>query len=137
MTYLKEFNNHFKQQLPMIFPDEYKRVGVKRSTNSAAEELIYFLTDYLIVEKENFETCNDNYGLYYVKKSGGGLLRKVEYLKLIASGEKVVKYDEELNIRNRTLLIKTAANLCADKVNTIIFTGLYTLQTYFCIIPFF
>jgi hypothetical protein len=72
-----------------------------------------------------------------VKKSGGGLLRKVEYLKLIASGEKVVKYDEELNIRNRTLLIKTAANLCADKVNTIIFTGLSTLQTYFCIIPFF
>jgi hypothetical protein len=29
--------NHLKQQLPMIFPDEYKRVGVKRFTNSAAE----------------------------------------------------------------------------------------------------
>ena len=124
MTYLKEFNNHLKQQLPMIFPDEYKRVGVKRSTNSAGEELIYFLTDYLIVEKENFDTYSANYEVYYVKKSGEGLLRKVEYLELIASGEEVIKYDEELNIRNRTLLIETAVNLCSGKVNTIIFIGL-------------
>ena len=107
----------------MIFPDEYKLVGMKLSTNSAAEELIYFLTDYLIVEKENSDTFNTNYEVYYVKKSGEGLLRKVEYLELIASGEEVMKYDEELNLRNRTLLIETAVNLCSGKVNTIIFTG--------------
>jgi hypothetical protein len=58
------------------------------------------------------------------EKSGEGLLRKVEYLELIASGEEVVKYDERLNIRDRTFLIKTAVNLCVDKVNTIIFTDL-------------
>ena len=108
----------------MIFPDEYKLVGVKRSTNSTTEELIYFLTDYLIVEKENSDTCNANYEVYYVKKNGEGLLRKIEYLELIASGEEVIKYDEELNLRNRTLLIETAVNLCSGKVNTIIFTGL-------------
>ena len=108
----------------MIFPGEYKLVGMKLSTNSAAEELIYFLTDYLIVEKENSDTFNTNYEVYYVKKSGEGLLRKVEYLELIASGEEVMKYDEELNLRNRTLLIETAVNLCSGKVNTIIFTGL-------------
>lgn len=108
----------------MIFPDEYKLVGVKRTTDSAAEELIYFLTDYLIVEKEKSDTCNANYEVYYVKKNGEGLLRKVEYLELIASGEEVIKYDEELNLRNRTLLIETAVNLCSGKVNTIIFTGL-------------
>ena len=108
----------------MIFPDEYKLVGVKRTTDSAAEELIYFLTDYLIVEKENSDTCNTDYEVYYVKKNGEGLLRKVEYLELIASGEEVIKYDEELNLRNRTLLIDTAVNLCSGKVNTIIFTGL-------------
>ena len=108
----------------MIFPGEYKLVGMKLSTNSAAEELIYFLTDYLIVEKENSDTCNANYEVYYVKKNGEGLLRKIEYLELIASGEEVIKYDEELNLRNRTLLIETAVNLCSGKVNTIIFTGL-------------
>jgi hypothetical protein len=124
MTDLKEFNNNLKQQLSMIFPDEYKCVGVQRSTNQVAEELIYFLTDYLVVEKENSDTCNANYEIYYVKKSGEGLFRKVEYLELIASGEEVIKYDEELNIKNRTLLIETAVNLCAGKVNTIIFTGL-------------
>ena len=52
----------------MIFPEEYKLVGVKRTTYSSAEELIYFLTDYLIVEKENFDTCNADYEVYYVKK---------------------------------------------------------------------
>jgi len=108
----------------MIFPDEYKLVGVKRTTDSAAEELIYFLTDYLIVEKENSDTFNTNYEVYYVKKSGEGLLRKVEYLELIASGEEVIKYDEELNLRNRSLLIETAVTLCSGKVNTIIFIGL-------------
>jgi hypothetical protein len=108
----------------MIFPDEYKHVSVKRSTNLAAEKLIYFLTDYLIVEKEKYDTDNSNYEVYYVQKNGEGLFRKVECLELIASGEEVFKYDKELNIKNRTLLIETAVNLCSGKVNTIIFTGL-------------
>ena len=107
----------------MIFPDEYKNVGVTGSFCPGTEEPIYFLTDYLIVEKEDPLTDNSEYAIYRVKKSGEGLLRKVEALETIASGEEVVKYDQELNIKDRTLLIETAEKLCTEKVNTVIFTG--------------
>jgi hypothetical protein len=107
----------------MIFPDEYKHVGVTKATLAGTEELIYFLTDYLIEEKENPETGNPEYAVYHVRKSGDGLLRKVEALELIASGEEVVRYDRELNIKDRALLIETALKICSGKVNTVIFTG--------------
>lgn len=109
--------------MSMIFPDEYKHVGVTKSLCSCAEEPIYFLTDYLIVEGENPETGRAEYGVYYVKKSGKELLRKVEALERIASGEEVIKYDRELNIKDRTLLIEIAAKLCTGRVNTVIFSG--------------
>ncbi|HWR26062.1 MAG TPA: hypothetical protein VN278_07460 [Methanosarcina sp.] len=108
----------------MIFPDEYKHVGVTKASCADSEELIYFLTDYLIVEKENPQNGSSEYAVYYVEKSGDSLLRKVEGLELIASGEEVVKYNEELNIKDRTLLIEIAAKLCTGKVNTVIFTGM-------------
>lgn len=107
----------------MIFPDEYKHVGVTKSLCPGADEPIYFLTDYLIAERENPETGSTEYEVYHVKKSGEELLRKVEALELIASGEQVVKYESELNLKDRTLLIETAVKLCTGKVNTVIFTG--------------
>jgi hypothetical protein len=108
----------------MIFPNEYKHVGVTKALCADSKEPIYFLTDYLIVEKQNFQNGNCEYAVYHVEKSGDELLRKVERLEIIASGEEVVKYDKELNITNRTLLIETATKLCTGKVNTIIFTGM-------------
>ncbi len=108
----------------MIFPDEYKNVGVTKSSCPNTEEPIYFLTDYLITERENLQTGGCEYAVYHVKKSGEGLLRKVEALEMIASGEEVVKYDRELNIKDRTLLIETSEKLCTGKVNTVIFTGM-------------
>lgn len=107
----------------MIFPDEYKHVGVTKSLCQGTEELVYFLTDYLIAERENPHTGSSEYAVYRVKKSGEGLLRKVEALEMIASGGEVVKYDRELNIKDRTLLIETATKLCTGKVSTVIFTG--------------
>lgn len=107
----------------MIFPDEYKHVGVTKKIPAGTEELIYFLTEYLIEEKENSETGSSEYSVYRVRKSGDGLLRKVEDLELIASGEEIVKYDRELNIKDRALLIEIALKLCTGKVNTVIFTG--------------
>jgi hypothetical protein len=107
----------------MIFPDEYKYVGLSKALVKDAKEPIYFLTDYLIVETENFASGKTEYSVYSVKKKGDGLLRKVEELELIASGEEVVRYEKELNIKNRTLLIETAAKLCTGKANTVIFTG--------------
>ncbi len=107
----------------MIFPDEYKHVGVTKELPAGTEELIYFLTEYLIEERENPETGSSEYTVYHVIKSGDGLLRKVEALELIASGEEVVRYGRELNIKDRVLLIETALKLCKGKVNTVIFTG--------------
>ena len=107
----------------MIFPEEYKHVGVTKSFCSDTEKPIYFLTNYLIAEKENPQTGSSEYAVYNVKKSGEGLLRKVEALEAIASGKEVVKYDRDLNIKDRTLLIETAKKLCTGKVNTVIFTG--------------
>ena len=107
----------------MIFPDEYKHVGTTKSFCPSTEEPIYFLTDYLITEREDPQTGGSEYAVYQVKKSGEGLLRKVEALEMIASGEEVVKYDRELNIKDRALLIETAEKLCTGKVKTVIFTG--------------
>ncbi|MDD3246156.1 MAG: hypothetical protein PHF18_04780 [Methanosarcina sp.] len=107
----------------MIFPDEYKYVGVTKALPEGTEEPIYFLTEYLVEERINSEKGSPEYAVYHVNKSGEGFLRKVESLELIASGEEVVRYDRELNIKDRTLLIETALELCKGKVNTVIFTG--------------
>ncbi len=107
----------------MIFPEEYKHVGVSKSLPEGTEEPIYFLTEYLIVENEDPESGNIEYSVYHVKKSGDGLLVQVEALELIASGGEVVSYEKELNIKDRSLMIETAAELCSGKVNTVIFTG--------------
>jgi hypothetical protein len=106
----------------MIFPEEYKHVGVTKTFCSDSQEPIYFLTDYLIAESEN-SNGTPEYSVYRVIKSGEGLLQKVEALELIASKKQVVKYDRELNIKDRKLLIETAAKICTGEVNTVIFTG--------------
>lgn len=114
----------------MIFPDEYKYVGFSKArvinTSESlkdSNEPIYFLTKYLIVETESSESGKTEYSVCSVRNKGEGLLRKVEELELIASGEEVLRYEKELNIKNRTLLIETAEKLCTGKINTIIFTG--------------
>ncbi|QLC50641.1 hypothetical protein HWN40_10580 [Methanolobus zinderi] len=107
----------------MIFPDEYKYVGMSRAIpEDADDKRIYFLTQYLIVE----DTVDDveKYSLYSVENTGEQLLRDVDNLEMIASGEEIIRYDKELNIKDRTLLIETAHKLCKGKVNTVIFTGI-------------
>lgn len=105
----------------MIFPDEYKRVGHSRELHDGEDKRIYFLTKYMIVER-----CNDekSYTLYEVNHQGDDLLRDVESLKELASGEEIIRYDKELNIKDRTLLIETASNICKGNINTVIFTGI-------------
>lgn len=107
----------------MIFPDEYKYVGMSRAIPEDADDRrIYFLTKYLIVE--DTVDGEENYSLYSVKSTGEQLLRDVDNLEMIASGEEIIRYDKELNIKDRTLLIETAHKLCKGKVNTVIFTGI-------------
>ncbi len=107
----------------MIFPEEYKYVGVTRiHPDDAHKEPVYFLSRYLIVEQ--LTDIGNEYAIYRVEHTGEELLRKVTKVELIASGEQVIKYDKELNIKDRRLLIEKAAELCEANVNTVIFTGL-------------
>ena len=111
--------------MTMIFPQEYKNVGVTRPVPDDADRRIYFLTEYMI--EENSCSCgdeSDTYTLYRVSKTGDQLLRDVSSLERIAGGEEVIKYGRQLNIKDRALLIKTAHELCKGNVNTVIFTGI-------------
>jgi hypothetical protein len=104
----------------MIFPDEYKYVGHSKDIPDSDDRRIYFLTRYLIVE--NCE--NNNYSLFEVKHHGDGLLRDATNLKELASGEEIIRYEKQLNIKDRALLIEIASEICKGKVNTVIFTGI-------------
>ncbi|TGC08017.1 DUF7714 family protein [Methanolobus halotolerans] len=107
----------------MIFPDEYKYVGMNRAIPEDADDRrIYFLTKYLIVE--DIVEGETGYSLYSVQNTGEQLLRDIANLEKLASGEEIIRYDKELNIKDRTLLIETAHKLCEGKVNTVIFTGI-------------
>jgi hypothetical protein len=111
--------------MSMIFPLEYKNVGVTHLLPAEdADRRIYFLTEYMIEEDCSAEDGSCSYSLYKVTKTGDQLLRDVSSLEQIASGEEVIKYDRELNIKDRALLIETAHELCRGGVNTVIFTGI-------------
>ncbi len=107
----------------MIFPQEYKHVGVTHIPPEKGEnEPIYFLSQYMIV---NQCECEDKkYWLYEVQHSGDGLLRKATDIKLLAGPENIFNYEEPLNIKNRNLLIETALSLCKGDITTVLFTGI-------------
>ncbi len=103
----------------MIFPADYKSVGVTRT--DPAERIgcpIYFSTEYLIADLPY------GFAIYRVKSEGEGLLKKLVSLSLIAKGDEIRKFEEKLDSHDRTRLIESAIPLCKGKVNTIIFEGM-------------
>ncbi len=103
----------------MIFPSEYKRVGVTRTDPTGRIGCpIYFSTEYLIADLPS------GYAIYTVKSEGEGLLKKLLSLELIAKGEQIRKFDEKLDSHDRTRLIESAIPLCKGNVNTVIFEGM-------------
>lgn len=103
----------------MIFPADYKSVGVTRA--DPTERLgcpIYFSTEYLIADLPS------GYAIYRVKSEGEGLLKKLVSLELIVKGEQIRKFQEKLDAHNRTRLIESAIPLCKGRVNTVIFEGM-------------
>lgn len=106
----------------MIFPDEYKYVGVTHvHPDEAYNEPVYFLSKYIIVEK--IRDSAPYYSIYKVEHSGDKLLRDVKSITLIADNEEILKCQEIINLKNRKLLLEKAVKLCDSKINTIIFTG--------------
>ena len=98
----------------MIFPEEYKFVGVK--DRESRGDPIYFSTQYLI--------SREGPSLYAVKSSGQGFMRAVDELQLIASGDEITFYPEKVDTRNRAFLIELADEICRKKnAITAVFQG--------------
>ena len=109
----------------MIFPADYKSVGVTRSDPTGRiGGPIYFTTEYLITELPS------GYEIYKVKSEGEGLLRKLVSLELIAKGKEISKYEEKIDSHDRTRLIESAIPLCKGIVNTVIFEGMDRHTTF-------
>lgn len=103
----------------MIFPSDYKSVGVTRTDPTARiGRPIYFTTEYLIAELPS------GFVIYRVKSEGDGLLKKLISLELIAKGNQINKFEEKLDSHDRTKLIESAIALCKGNVNTVIFEGM-------------
>ena len=115
----------------MIFPKEYKTIGwtEKGKTSSEEQKRIYFLSEYIL------EKTAEGYNLYKTEHEGTGFIRKTKDSQLIAGADETVVFKEQLNIKNRTLLIQTAANTLEienekrkktseSPATTIIFTGI-------------
>ena len=92
----------------MIFPEEYKHIGWTEIGKTLPEDKkkIYFLSEY-VLEKDG-----GTYNLYRVEHTGSGFIRTPTGESLLASADEILFCDEILNIKNRTLLIETAAEIC-------------------------
>ncbi len=98
----------------MIFPDEYKFVGIK--DRESRGDPIYFSTQYLI--------SREGPSLYAVRSKGQGFMREVEGLDLIASGREIVFHHQKVDTRNRAMLIELADRICKEEnANTVVFQG--------------
>jgi len=98
----------------MIFPDEYKLVGIKDEERRG--DPVYFSTQFLI--------SRQGPRLYRVRSRGAGFMREVEDLELLASGSEIAFYPERVDTRNRALLIDLADEIGrASKANTVVFQG--------------
>lgn len=98
----------------MIFPEDYKLVGVTREMSP--QDPIYFSTQYLIL-------LGEEKSLYRVENSGQGFMRRAVSWELLASEGQIVEHGETVDTRNRALLIELAAEQCQGDVNTVLFMG--------------
>ncbi len=99
--------------MTMIFPEDYKLVGVKDKERPG--EPIYFSTRYMLFK--------DGPKLYSVSSSGVGFMRAVDKMELIASGPQITEYPNKVDTRDRARLIELASSICNGAVNTVIFQG--------------
>ncbi len=103
----------------MIFPADYKSVGVTRNDPTGRiGGPIYFSTEYLIAD------LHTGCAIYKVKSEGEGLLHRLVSLESIAKGNQIRKFREKLDAHDRTRLIESAIPICRGGVNTVIFEGM-------------
>lgn len=103
----------------MIFPQDYKSIGVTRSDPIGRIGCpIYFTTEYIVSDLPS------GFKIYRVKSEGEGLIRKLTSLEQIAKEDQIIKFNEKLDAHDRTRLIESSIPLCKDGVNTVIFEGM-------------
>jgi hypothetical protein len=106
----------------MIFPDDYKMVGITHSdpTNkSLDEEPIYFATRYMIAYLPD-----NSIKIFKVESEPlDCLLTKPKSIELIAQADQIVVHEKEHDAHNRTKLILLALEKCKGQVNTVVFKG--------------
>ncbi len=105
----------------MIFPSHCRLVGVVDKyarKGYRPEDAVYFSSQYLLV----FE-APDRCEAYEVQSEGNGLMRAVKNVRRIAGMDETLVFGQDVDIANRADLIKKAAKLCRDGINTVVFRG--------------
>lgn len=101
----------------MIFPDDYKLVGVTGEFRPS--DPIYFATEYLI----SLGSRPEETAIYRTSSSGQGFMRRGKAVEVISNGPEIVWYPEVVDTRNRPVLIDLASRICVGGVKTVIFKG--------------
>jgi hypothetical protein len=105
----------------MIFPshcrligvvDEYARKGYR------PDDRVYFSSQYMLIFK-----APDKCEAYEVASDGEGFMRDKNSARKISGPEDTLVYGDPTDITNRAHLIKKAAELCNDKISTVVFRG--------------
>ncbi len=105
----------------MIFPshcrligvvDEYAREGYKPA------DRVYFSSQFMLVFK-----APDRCEAYEVTSDGEGFMRNKRGARRISGPDETLVYGEPMDITNRARLIKKAAELCDDRISTVVFRG--------------
>ncbi len=105
----------------MIFPSHCRLIGVVDEyarTGYRPDDKIYFSSQYLLVFK-----APDKCEAYEVTSSGEGFMRQENSVRRISGTGDTLVYGGPMDITNRAHMIKKAAELCDDKVSTVVFRG--------------
>ncbi len=112
----------------MIFPSHCRFIGVidKRDRSDYRQnDAIYFSSQYMLVIDEAGK-CE----VFEVANEGEGFIRRPTSVKKIASADQTLIYDGQVDITNRSDLLKKALAACREKINTVVFRGVDRHYTF-------
>lgn len=105
----------------MIFPSHCRLIGVvdeyAREGYRPADK-VYFSSQYVLVFK-----AADKCEAYEVTSDGEGFIRDKKGIRKISGTDDTLVYAGPMDITNRAHMMKKAAELCGDKIKTVVFRG--------------